>query len=738
MKIKLRSKLIILFIGIAMVPLFTVMIVTLARLQNIQRDNAVNLEKQIAESAAQEIADFIILQFATLDNIDAIYPEFSLVGTEIQDTILERILFTNDNFTDITIIDANGYEVNRKNRLLIIAPEDFVNRSESIEFSAVRNLGRYFGPLFLERGRPSFVIGKSILDVREEFQGAVFAKIDARVMQDVVKRISAIGEEGRAYIVNQDGVVIAHPDLSQVLAEKNFSFIPAVRELLDKKTGVSLRDVYQNELGEEVLGTGLPISLFFEDTSGSALETQWFVIAEQPAHVAFAQVRQITRFTLIALFTVMLIAGIVALLFARGIVAPIEKVHYASQQFARGRLRYRVVVKTNDEIEDLANGFNKMASTLSKSISDLKKERRIITAEKNKLSRVLEGMTDAVIAVDLNRNIIIFNQAAVSMIGISEYQVLGKPIDSVVKFSDGSKEIPVSQYCPIKSEGALGVTFSKNSLQMHGSGTRERYINLMAGQIKEGRSINLGCIITLHDVTKERLIEKMKSEFVSIAAHQLRTPLSVVKWALTLLIEESNFKKITHDQQDMIRKAYLSNERMITLVSDLLDAARIEEGKFVFKLALSDIQKVIESALDLHAEEIKKKNLELIFIKPKKRLPKIQMDATSIKLAIENLIENSQKYTLPGGRIEISLRGTNFGIEIYVRDTGIAIPKDDQERVFGKFFRAKNAVALETEGSGLGLFIAKNIIEAHGGKIWFESEKGKGSTFYFALPLRPL
>ena len=453
-----------------------------------------------------------------------------------------------------------------------------------------------------------------------------------------------------------------------------------------------------------------------------------------PSSVALAQVREITRFTLFTLLAVLFISVVVALLFARGIVTPIEKVHYAFQQFARGRLKYRVAVKTNDEIEDLANGFNEMAKGLQKSIYDLKKERRIISAEKNKLTSVLAGITDAIIAVDLNKNIIIFNQAAVSMTGFSEWQAMGKSIDHIITLLDDKKKLSVSQYCPIKSEETPGVTFSQDGLEMCGFGKRERYVNLVTGQIKGGKSINLGCIVTLHDVTKERLVEKMKSEFVSIAAHQLRTPLSIIKWSLRMFMDEAGKADMSETLKDLLGKAYSTNERMIRLVADLLDAARIEEGRFVYKPTFVDIQEIIESVLGAHEIVFKRKHLKIKFVKPKEKLPKIEIDTDAVKLAIDNLVENSHKYTLPGGSIEISLRGTDSDIEVSVKDNGIGIPRDDKERVFTKFFRAANAVRLETEGSGLGLFIVKNIVEAHDGKIWFESEEGKGSIFSLTLP----
>jgi two-component system phosphate regulon sensor histidine kinase PhoR len=139
--------------------------------------------------------------------------------------------------------------------------------------------------------------------------------------------------------------------------------------------------------------------------------------------------------------------------------------------------------------------------------------------------------------------------------------------------------------------------------------------------------------------------------------------------------------------------------------------------------------------IDLFKEEIKQKSIKIEFKKPED-LPKILMDQEKIKLVIENFIDNAIKYTFPGGKVTVSIiRGTNE-VEVRVKDTGVGIPKEQQMRVFTRFFRGSNVVRLDTEGSGLGLFLAKNIVEAHGGRIGFESESGKGSTFFFTIPMK--
>ena len=175
---------------------------------------------------------------------------------------------------------------------------------------------------------------------------------------------------------------------------------------------------------------------------------------------------------------------------------------------------------------------------------------------------------------------------------------------------------------------------------------------------------------------------------------------------------------------------------MIGLINDLLNVARIEEGRYLYNVTLGSIENIVRSSVDLYQREAKKKKISLVFKKPKTKIPKITVDVEKIHLAAQNLIDNAVRYTFPGGKVTVSLKSDKKEIEFQVQDSGVGIPEDQKERVFSKFFRAANVMRMETDGSGLGLFIAKNIIEAHGGKIWFESKENKGATFYFTLPLR--
>ena len=246
----------------------------------------------------------------------------------------------------------------------------------------------------------------------------------------------------------------------------------------------------------------------------------------------------------------------------------------------------------------------------------------------------------------------------------------------------------------------------------------------------------IGTLVALHDISREKRIETMKSEFVSIAAHQLRTPLSAIKWTMKILME-GDFGKLNKEQLELLEKTYISNERMVHLINDLLNVARIEEGKYLHKPEITHIEEIIKPLFTSYKIEIEKRKINFELNLPEEITPTIEADTEKMTLVIENLLDNALKYTPQGGKVSLSVKyeATLRQIQVAVSDSGVGIPKDQQDRLFTKFFRAGNVVRMDTEGSGLGLFISKNIIMAHGGDIWFDSQEGKGSTFYFSLPI---
>lgn len=235
--------------------------------------------------------------------------------------------------------------------------------------------------------------------------------------------------------------------------------------------------------------------------------------------------------------------------------------------------------------------------------------------------------------------------------------------------------------------------------------------------------------------TNERLheLDNTKSEFISVAAHQLRTPLSAVKWILALLTDEGS-DNLTPAQKSLVMKGYESNERMINLVNDMLVVTRIESGKIQYNFAPAHIEDIIESVILDFAGQAYVRKIKLTFDKAPNQLSYVNVDSDKIRDVVQNLIENALKYSNDDGSISVSTIEEGGFIKVMIKDGGIGIPEHQQASIFNKFFRADNAFKRQTDGSGLGLFVAKSIVEKHGGRIGFESIVGKGTVFYFTLP----
>lgn len=231
-------------------------------------------------------------------------------------------------------------------------------------------------------------------------------------------------------------------------------------------------------------------------------------------------------------------------------------------------------------------------------------------------------------------------------------------------------------------------------------------------------------------------LNKDKTEFVSTVSHQLRTPLSAIKWTLDVLLKSNETGTLTTEQRALLMKAYEYNERIINLIRDMLGIDRIESGALGFSFIEINIADLIDNIIDEIESQAERKHIKIVVNKDE-NLPKISVDPQKMRAVFQNLLENSLKYTRAGGQITVNLQMAGGDkMNITFADNGIGIPKDQHSNVFNRFFRAENAKALDPEGSGLGLFIVRTIVSRHNGEMSFESGEEQGTTFHITLPLR--
>lgn len=228
---------------------------------------------------------------------------------------------------------------------------------------------------------------------------------------------------------------------------------------------------------------------------------------------------------------------------------------------------------------------------------------------------------------------------------------------------------------------------------------------------------------------KLKALDETKDEFITMASHQLRTPLTSVKGYLSMVLE-GDAGKLSAQQSQLLTQSYASAQRMVYLISDLLNLSRLNTGKFVIEPTAVDLRDVVKAEIDQVAETAKSREVSITYKNPS-RFPKLMLDETKIHQVVMNFIDNAIYYTPAGGNIVVSLTETPTAIEYRVKDNGIGVPRAVQHRLFSKFYRAENAQRARPDGTGLGLFMAKKVIVAQGGSIIFESTEGKGSTFGF-------
>lgn len=229
--------------------------------------------------------------------------------------------------------------------------------------------------------------------------------------------------------------------------------------------------------------------------------------------------------------------------------------------------------------------------------------------------------------------------------------------------------------------------------------------------------------------------ERLKTDFVTLSSHQLRTPLSAVKWFTEIVMTE-RAGKLNRKQMDYLREIHRSNERAIALVNDLLQVSRVQEGKLHLDLTPVDVVALTQEMIEANRALLTANDISLDLQVINGPVPKMQIDKAKIKRVIQNILSNAIKYTPRGGGVQVILKNTAKEVAVSITDSGVGIPADQQSRVFERFFRGTNVTKIQPDGTGLGLFIAKSLVEAHHGKIWFESTEGEGTVFHFSLPHR--
>lgn len=401
------------------------------------------------------------------------------------------------------------------------------------------------------------------------------------------------------------------------------------------------------------------------------------------------------------------------ILVARTITQPIADMRKQAQAMAKGNFARKVRVYGTDEIGQLAITFNHLTNRLQESQSTTEAERR-------KLDSVLSNMTDGVIATDRKGRIILINDPALELLHISRDVTLGRPIASVLGIE--------------QEYNFEDLIYMNDAVNLDFSTAEAPYIlraNFSVIQRETG-FIN-GLITVLHDITEQEKIEMERREFVSNVSHELRTPLTTMRSYLEALADGA--WKDESIAPTFLNVTQTETERMIRLVNDLLQLSRMDSQDYELNKDIVLFNSFFNRIID-RFEMAKSENVTFERLLPEASYY-VEIDTDKVTQVIDNIISNAIKYSPDGGNVRFGFTVQGEMLKVMISDDGMGIPKENVGRIFDRFYRVDRARARSMGGTGLGLAIAREMIEAHGGKIWAESEEGYGTTIFFTLPYDP-
>jgi PAS domain S-box-containing protein len=462
--------------------------------------------------------------------------------------------------------------------------------------------------------------------------------------------------------------------------------------------------------------------------------------------------------TITVLFT--LLAIILALGISQSIADAINRLKDATQRVANGELQAALVVTSSDEIGQLAAGFNSMAQRIQESqttlqkknidldqnlkkmeetkrailniMEDLEETKSQIEKEKAQDEAILSSIGGGVFAVDPQGKIIVFNQACAVISGYSEQEALGQHFWKIFHFVSEDKHEPVDEFIDQALEGKRG------SMPLHTLLVKKDQgfvpVADSAAPIFNAEGQLEGVVVVFRDITRERQLEKLKDEFVSVASHELRTPMTAIKGMISMIFD-GDYGPVSPELKEPLSDVMTSTERLIHLVNDMLNVSRIEAGRLKFELSNFSVVEPLKEVVLLLQPIAKQKGITLTTGHLDAQA--VQADLDKVKQIINNVVGNSLKFT-DQGSITLTTQIKEDRMVTSVEDTGLGIDPADQQKLFGKFQQITSQQEGKPAGTGLGLYISRQLAQKMGGgDLWIQkSELGKGSTFAFSLPLQ--
>jgi two-component system phosphate regulon sensor histidine kinase PhoR len=500
--------------------------------------------------------------------------------------------------------------------------------------------------------------------------------------------------EARVTIIARDGTVLGDTDEDPATME-NHAGRPEVIDALSTGLGESTR--YSTTLERMMLYVAVPVSYQGEILGVARVSL--------PLDTVESVVRRVTVSIIIAMAAAAALVILAAWLIARFTTRPILKLTAASRRITSGELGQKITIEARDEVGELANAFNEMSARLKETVATISEDRA-------RLATILDNMADGVIMTDAEGNVSLANQTAKKLFNIKGPE--GKSLIEAVRDHEADELLKLCLR-----------TAEMQSVQYE-SGTSKRYLRAIALPVAHS-----GVLLLFQDLTELRNLQATRRELIGNISHEFRTPLAGIKAMVETLRDGA---VSDHDiAVDFLNRIDSEVDRLTQLVAELTELSRIETGKAELKLEPVDINDLAEEVTAQLKPQVERQRLSLVE-ELAADLPRVPADRARVRQVIVNLLHNAIKFTDAGGRITVSTRREGGSVTVAIADTGRGIAGDDLPHVFERFYKGDKVRT--GEGAGMGLAIAKHIVEAHGGNIRVESEEGRGSTFSFSLPLR--